>query len=81
MKRFHLSLSMGRTYCGKCGKCTYDGSIEDSYQPCTCNKTIIQKGIGDQKKFRTLFIAGTIAGFVFGLCLALVLIKSIVCSS
>jgi hypothetical protein len=33
-----------------------------------------------EKKFEVLFIAGTIAGFLFGLCLALVLIKSIACS-
>jgi len=27
---------MSKTWCIKCGKCTYDGMEEYSYQPCNC---------------------------------------------
>lgn len=46
----------------------------------TCAVLRIRTKMENKNKFQVLFIAGTIAGFLFGLCLALVLIKSIVCS-
>ncbi len=42
-------------------------------------KEKIKTKMSNEKKFELYFIIGVVSGFLFGMCLALMLIKSIVC--